>query len=298
MKTFTKTVQTFVSVLSLLCLTAGACRTAQAQEVTLPYDADNLPEGAQSATYMAYPSKLQSAADEIYTSRCQQGAEGLGPFSVSATTKVVFSPGNLQFNAAQGEHQCADGTKQKGTWRFAEHQWDYIGNNNSQISSSYSGWIDLFGWGTSGWSSGAKAYQPYSTSTSYSDYYPGNNSSNNLTGAYANADWGVYNQIGGDTPGTWRTLTMDEWVYLFHGRSNYANLFGLGTVNGVQGTIILPDDWVLPSGLTFNPSTGKGLLWSSTYYNNSSGNNFSHNTYTSAQWSQMEQAMKTKGPKV
>lgn len=59
-----------------------------------------------------------------------------GEFSVSATKKVHFSQGNLQYQAS---------TK---TWRFAEHQYDYIGSANSQISSSYTGWIDLFGYGT------------------------------------------------------------------------------------------------------------------------------------------------------
>ncbi|MBQ7697803.1 MAG: hypothetical protein IJT35_04390 [Paludibacteraceae bacterium] len=201
-----------------------------------------------------------------------------GKFSISATEQVRFSRGNLQYQASTG------------TWRFAEHQWDYIGSDNWQISETYSGWIDLFGWGTSGWNSGAKAYQPWSTSTTYSDYYPGGSASNNLTGSYAKADWGVYNQIGGDAPGMWRTLTKDEWVYLFHGRTNYAQLFGLGTVNGVSGTIILPDDWVLPAGLTFSPSTSKGLSWRNTYYYNSGYNNFFHNTYTSAQWEKMEAA--------
>ena len=220
------------------------------------------------------------------------GATGsIGAFSVSATQKVTFAPGNLQFNAASGTHKCADGTTKQGTWRFAEHQWDYVGSANKNISSSYNGWIDLFGWGTSGWNSGANAYQPYSTSETNSDYYPGGSYENSLTGNYANADWGVYNQIGDDAPGSWRTLTKDEWVYLFHGRTNYANLFGLGTVNGVQGTIILPDSWVTPVGLTFTPSTSKGLSWQSGgYYYNSNHDNYSHNTYTSSQWELMESA--------
>ena len=237
-------------------------------------------------------------------------------FSVSATQKVIFAPGNLQYNAALGSHQCADGTTKQGTWRFAEHQWDMVGmgygqtstgfpyyceiggtvtdGDNRQASSSYNGWIDLFGWGTSGWESGAVCYQPWSTSLTNSDYYPGGSYTNSLTGAYANADWGVYNEISEDAPGTWRTLTSDEWEYLFHGRANYAGLFGLGTVNGVQGTIILPDNWesVKPSGLTFTPSTSNGLSWQGDYYRNSNGTNYSDNTYTLEQW---EKKMETAG---
>ena len=48
-----------------------------------------------------------------------------GLFSVSATQQVRFSKGNLQYQASTG------------TWRFAEHQYDYIGTDNSNISSNY-----------------------------------------------------------------------------------------------------------------------------------------------------------------
>ena len=127
-----------------------------------------------------------------------------GEFSVASGRTVHFSQGNLQYQASTG------------TWRFATNQWDVVGSqsayysdyygnvtgsDNANISSSYSGWIDLFGWGTSGWNSGANCYQPWSTSTDSSDYYPGGSYTNNLTGAYANADWGVYNAISnGATP--------------------------------------------------------------------------------------------------
>ncbi|MBR0072882.1 MAG: T9SS type A sorting domain-containing protein, partial [Bacteroidales bacterium] len=76
-------------------------------------------------------------------------------FSVSANTQVIFSPGNLQWSATDGgftstTHLTADSTAE-GTWRFAPNQWDTIGAGNSNISPFCSGWIDLFGWGTSGW---------------------------------------------------------------------------------------------------------------------------------------------------
>ncbi|MBR7035054.1 MAG: hypothetical protein IKI25_04755, partial [Bacteroidales bacterium] len=72
-------------------------------------------------------------------------------FSVSADKKVYFSQGNLQYQASTG------------TWRFAEHQYDIIGDgdDNANISSTNSGWIDLFGWGTSGYN----GKNPYMTST-------------------------------------------------------------------------------------------------------------------------------------
>ena len=66
--------------------------------------------------------------------------------------------------------------------------------NNALISPTYSGWIDLFGYGTSGWNSGANEYQPYSTNDNPDDYLLGYDALN-LTGEYAKADWGVYNKI-------------------------------------------------------------------------------------------------------
>ncbi len=208
--------------------------------------------------------------DTVYINKCLANNGALpGKFSVSSTKKVRFSKGNLQYNAALGTHQCADGTTKQGTWRFAEHQWDYVGDatqgtvyengvkcDNALISSSYYGWIDLFGWGTSGWNSGANAYQPWSTNTTPSDYYPGGSYTNDLTGTYAHADWGVYNQIGDEPAGTWRTLTYDEWNYLFGSRANAASLRGRATVNGVKGFILLPDNWTAPTGITFLSGTG------------------------------------------
>ena len=183
-------------------------------------------------------------------------------FSVSADKKVYFSKGNLQYQASTG------------MWRFAEHQYDMIGSDNSNISSSCSGWIDLFGWGTSGWNSGANAYQPYSTSENHRDYYPGGDYTNNLTGSYANADWGVYNKIsnGGNAAGMWRTLTDSEWNYVISYRTDASYLRGTATVNGVNGLILLPDNWTLPTGVTF------------TY--GESG--WSQNTYSASEWSKME----------
>ena len=97
-------------------------------------------------------------------------ANGIGVFSVAEGKTVSFAPGNLQFNAVQGSHLRADGTKAKGTWRFAEKQWDYVGYDNEKIAENYDGWIDLFGWGTSGYDNTANDplsifYQPWSTNT-------------------------------------------------------------------------------------------------------------------------------------
>ena len=200
-------------------------------------------------------------------------------FSVSSSTRVVFSPGNLQWSAKNGgstatTHTVVGGGTAAGTWRFAPNQWDTIGAGNRNISSSYSGWIDLFGWGTSGYNS----KYPYMTSTTYSDYGNGNA---DISGT--NYDWGVYNAIYNpktsttDAPGIWRTLTNAEWAYLINTRSTTSGIrYAKATVNGVPGMIIVPDNW----------STSTYALNST----NTTGAAFTTNVITSAQWTTLENA--------
>lgn len=178
-------------------------------------------------------------------------------FSVSKIGKILFSKGNLQYQASTN------------TWRFAEHQYDVIGKGNEKISSSYSGWIDLFGYGTSGWDNGAIAYQPYSSSGNNFEYLE-----ENLTGRYVNADWGVYNAIsnGGNQAGLWRTLTAKEWQYLLLSRPRAEKLKSLGTIDGKKGLILLPDKWISPQNISFIPSATK---WET-------------NSYTIEQWTVLE----------
>ena len=177
-------------------------------------------------------------------------------FSVGEGIVVSFSPGNLQYHPVNN------------TWRFAENQWDYVGEANANISATYDGWIDLFGWGTGD--------NPLKTSMNGDDYQ-------------TFVDWGT-NQIGNDAPNTWRTLTKDEWMCLLYYRTNAESLFALGQVNGVNGLIILPDRWSTPEEVTFVPSTQQGLVWDKIYYSNVSADNFAHNVYTLEQWAIMQNA--------
>ena len=185
-----------------------------------------------------------------------------GLFSVSPTNKVRFSPGNLQYQASTNK------------WRFAENQYDMIGSYNQYISANYEYWIDLFGWGTSGWESGAVAYQPWSISTNDYDYHPGGSYENELIGDYREADWGVHNPIsnGANAKDIWRTLTEKEWYYLYYTRNK--NLCGRGSIIGTHGYIFLPDDWTLPSGVSFVPQAYK----------------WDKNNYSLKEWEMMEKA--------
>ena len=165
-----------------------------------------------------------------------------GEFSVSADKKVRFSKGNLQYQASTD------------TWRFADNQYDIIGNANSNISTTYNGWIDLFGRGTGD--------NPTKTSTSASAY-------SSFT------DWGN-NAIsnGGSRVNLWRTLTADEWSYLTLYRNNASTLIGSATVNNIHGYIILPDTWTNPNGISFNAGS----------------NGWTNNVYNEEQWEIMEKA--------
>ena len=206
-------------------------------------------------------------------------------FSTSPTNKVHFAPGNLQYNAMLGTHQCADGTTKKGTWRFAEHQYDVVGYANQNISASYNGWIDLFGWATSGYNNtandpGAYSYQPWCTestsSTASGDGYgPSSNMQDkDLVRTSSYYDWGVYNIIsnGFNNEGFWRTLTYTEWKYLSGQRQNADNLKGLATINNVCGCVLLPDDWSTPADLSFVPTLSDYMT----------------NQYSSTEWAEME----------
>lgn len=188
-----------------------------------------------------------------------------GKFAISATDTVAFSRGNLQYQP------CTS------TWRFAENQWDFVGNgelgtvyedgvksNNALFYTytyaygyKYKGWMDLFGWGT-----GTK---PTTGSTSNSDYNSWNEWGNN---AIAN---------GGNKSKLWRTLTKSEWEYVIWERDSAESLFGVGTVNGVNGTILLPDNWIIPEGLTFKA-------------HNNTDSTAAPNKYSADEWMLMEMA--------
>jgi hypothetical protein len=185
-----------------------------------------------------------------------------GLFSVSPMEQVRFSPGNLQYQASTN------------TWRFAENQFDVVGSDNSLISSNYDGWIDLFGWGTSGYD----GCEPYLTSSDVSLYARGMDS---IVGT--NWDWGVFNTIvnGGNRVNLWRLLTREEWMYLFYYRQNALDKIAVGCIDGVNGLILLSDDFVLPDSLEFVCD-----------FADDSGEDFfcQINNYTIAEWRKMEMA--------
>lgn len=154
-----------------------------------------------------------------------------GYFTVDGNgNRVSFSSGNLQYNASTN------------TWRFAEHQYDFVGADNINIgSSTYTGWIDLFGWGT-----GSNPTEDSQENADYPTFI----------------DWGTNSIADGGTG--WFTLSKEQWEYLLDinrpgepvvSRPARADKNGTATVNGIHGLIILPDNWEAahPSGVDFEP---------------------------------------------
>ena len=187
-------------------------------------------------------SKTKRLLISMLTLLCCTGAwaegELKGLFTINASgDKVQVSQGNLQYFCSTAAPE----------WRFAEHQYDYVAFDGSAYAENSEKWIDLFGYGTSGYNNGQTCYQPYCTSGSYGDYY-----TNNLT---ENADWG-YNAIsnGGNTENSgWRTLTSAEWGYLFNTRASGSTVNSTSNArythttirtdvsSGVNGMILFPD---------------------------------------------------------
>lgn len=125
-------------------------------------------------------------------------------------------------------------------------------SNNTRIGErNYAGWIDLFSWGTG---NNPTAWSPRDD---YSHF----------------VGWGVNAITGGGAANTWRTLSVAEWAYIFVIRPNASSKRGLATVNGVQGLVLLPDNWTMPNGITsFNTTLS----------------DWADNEYDVSQWAQME----------
>lgn len=131
---------------------------------------------------------------------------------------VRFSPGNLQYNDNEAVK-----------WRFAEHQWDYVGKWNSTV------WVDLFGWGT--WSGTEEQWNPLNISDDYEDYE-------------WHGDATFQCELAGHDD--WFTLSKDEFVWLIghynskpgiECREGKRFLNAIITVGGknYDGLIIFPD---------------------------------------------------------
>ena len=179
--------------------------------------------------------------------------------------------------------EMAAATKYHGTiWEMINGVRTKCTNDNNH-KADYAGWIDLFPWGTSGWygtetgeadpnatepqrknnNPGKKiTAAPWEVNNGSANYKLNNDGSQGMTGAFANADWGVFNniQLGGTPSSVFRAPTQEEATYLLGRRPNAKALRarariripGTGSAPDtlINGIILLPDDWdpaILPS---------------------------------------------------
>lgn len=132
-----------------------------------------------------------------------------GLFSISETQQVCFSKGNLQYI----------GSATIPYWRFAEQQWEYLGDNG-QGSSTTNIDRDLFCWGT------------------------GDNPTSQATASLEYCEWGNNPISNGGTTGKWRTLAADEWDYIFNWRGGESGLrYAKAKLDRTNGVVLLPDGW-------------------------------------------------------
>ncbi len=196
-------------------------------------------EGNYNSTQDSQGSVTFTNAENSVTVNVTRTRAHIG-FSVSATKRVLFSPGNLQYNIGSA------------SWRFASEQFNKVAmTDNDKIDEpSYTGYIDLFGWGTGN--------NPTKISTLKEDYQEFH-------------DWGK-NVIGSDPAGTWYTLSRDEWFYLLKERPNANKKVTLTYIESARVMLIFPDSYKMPEGLDFK------------YYDYFSD----EYKFTMAQWRQME----------
>ncbi len=251
-------------VLRLISAGNGSCDAVTVETLSAGFKPDNQSMRSdatgefQPGDMMRYTAVLFDGANTIYSNTITQQQYDsqdmtlyfdLTPpigainslFSVSETQQVYISQGNLQYQASTD------------TWRFATNQWDYIGENNSNISETNNGWIDLYGWGTSGYNHGAFHYQPWSIERDYWGYFAYGDSIYNLSDQTGKADWG-YNSIsnGGEVNNNWRTLNSEEWQYVFNMRLTDSGIrFAGAKIDNIKGVVLLPDNWD-PSLYTLN----------------------------------------------
>ena len=161
-----------------------------------------------------------------------------GEFSVANGRQVSFSQGNLI---------CDISDETQAKWGFYENQYGYATGYSSTL-------ISLFTWG----------YDPIWSIVANGTKNPTNENMGGSNYLPQDKDWG--SRFGDGN--TWRTLTMEEWKYLFETRTNATDKYGYATVGGVHGIIILPDIFTDPlknggSG-AFAPKSTTG--WNANVY--------------------------------
>ncbi len=240
---------------------------------SITYDMNNMIEGdtlklilPRASKEIVYQEVIKEVHDTVhvavhdtvylYKSPCDYDSTALTGVFYVGEKQVTFSRGNLQY------------TQSTRSWSFAENQYDILGAAN--ISDSIlADKIDLFGWS----SDTGQAMGGVGTQGDASEYR-GNFS-----------EWGK-TDISGYAPGTFRTLTQEEWNYILDFRSEYKEKRGVACIrlsdtDSVNGLILLPDDWTCPDSITFK----------SGFADDDSAEAYAaYQTFSLAQWQKLETA--------
>ncbi len=177
----------------------------------------------------------------------------------------IFSFYDGKVRFSKGNLQYNESTD---TWRFAPKQWN---------TTEYGGWFEDIKWVDS------------------FDY--GKRGAYNERGENAISN-------GGNQPNKWYTPRAIDWEMLILWRPNAENLYGFGNVEGVDGLILLPDDWVKPNDVSFTTGKEGGMVYKPwinidnnrdtvfMYYENpvEGANSYLDNVYNTAEWNKMEAA--------
>ena len=182
-------------------------------------------------------------------------------FSIGEGKRVFFSSGNLQYRpldgawriAPQQYHRCL-GVETADLFSFGENFADWMGEDK---------WTDLICIGM--WIEGGSPNMINDDEDAADYTLPlDENNEINVTCAYG---------------AQWMVLSSDEWSYLTEKRPDAEHKCGGAVVDGVDGWVILPDDWAAPEGLTFVPDFEGGYEIENI-----------PNQYTTDQWAAMEAA--------
>ena len=189
-------------------------------------------------------------------------------FSVSADKQVYFSQGNLY-----AKNEGTEGNKD-WKWHFYDEQYQYnsipVDNSGERTATDGDTEIDLFTWGYDNTSSNdSYSFNPVNTKgiTAHTTTEDKQLVYNTDSGD----DWGVaYCSSNNITVGTWRTLTTEEWQYLFsydgtaYGGDNHDNdirrgnyKYGVTVCGKANCVVLLPDSWKWEGAV--------GLGWQTEY---------------------------------
>ena len=109
----------------------------------------------------------------------------------------------------------------------------------------------------------------------------------------SNADLFHWDAIA-NCPSDFYVLSKDEWWYMLKTRPNAYKLFAHATVNGVNGLILLPDNWKTPDDIQLTTDYQMGIVWDEydTRYKHSETdyNGYEQNIYDNKKWKVLEYA--------